>query len=67
MNAWLFKYLVDVIVMGSKCSKNVAAHPPFHIQHPTGLVDTVLVETTVLVVEKILTTQFYLLKVESPI
>ena len=32
MNAWLFKYLVDVIVMGSKCSKNVAAaYPPFHI------------------------------------
>ena len=29
------------------------------IQHPTGLVDTVLVETTVLVEEKPLTTEFF--------
>ena len=37
------------------------------IQATTGLVDTVLVETTVLVEEKTLTTQFYLLIVESPL
>ena len=36
------------------------------IQATTGLVDTVLVETTVLVEEKSLTTQFYLLTRELP-
>ena len=34
------------------------------LQHPTGLVDTVIVETTVLVEQNPLTTQFYLLIVE---
>ena len=35
------------------------------VQHPPGLVNTVLVETTVLVEGKPVTTQFYLLIVES--
>ena len=38
-----------------------------HIQHPTYLLDTVIVETTVLVEQNPLTTQFYLLIVESPL
>ena len=38
------------------------------IPNPTHLVDTVIVETTVLVEQKTLTTQFYLLLlVESPL
>ena len=35
------------------------------LQHPTYLVDTVIVETTVLEEQKTLTTQFYLLLAES--
>ena len=38
-----------------------------HIQATTAIVDTVIVESTAIVEQKPLTTQFYLLLVESPL
>ena len=40
---------------------------PFQVSSTTGIVETVIVELTVLVEQKPLTTHFYLLLVESPL
>ena len=40
---------------------------PLKVQATTVIVDTVIVESTALVEQKPLTTQFYLLLVESPL
>ena len=39
----------------------------FRVQATTAIVDTVIVESTAIVEQKPLTTQFYLLLVESPL
>ena len=44
-----------------------AVPPNYLVQATTVIVDTVIVESTALVEQKTLTTQFYLLLVESPL
>ena len=45
----------------------LAAATILYIQATTAIVDTVIVESTAIVEQKPLTTQFYLLLVESPL